>query len=452
MAFDCIQTKDGGYLSTGFKEIILPPPYYVIKKSFLIKFDAYGNILWGKIIGDTLEASVSNHLTEDPFGNIYLNYDTGDEHLLKLDSQGRVLWSKDFSAYHINSFGKFSFVENYNRMMALSQTELQGYWVTSITKLDTSGNLVFNKVYYDSLSPFGTYACSGYYFSNNEYYVCGFSQPYKGVENRIGLILKTDTSGNLIWNKRFPSNKGLYSIAQNSESYFIASGQAETSGYLFCQKFDSSGNLIWSRNYIQDPIAGAISGVSIIKNPEGNFALGSSFGHYYGRLVVIDSLGIPILGKYYYYPASFYISQYNINNTSDSGYIISGSLDSNNTADPSPLGNKQIDILIFKIDKYGNTVKVSQNHSHVTQDPSIEIFPNPFNFSFKLKLTLNERTTVNVYLFDIMGRIVKRIDNIILDEGKYEFPIQTPELSSGIYFLSTSLNDQYFSKKVLLIK
>ncbi|MDQ3019753.1 MAG: T9SS type A sorting domain-containing protein [Bacteroidota bacterium] len=456
VAYNCIELRDGGYLMAGYKNIIYPGSPFFIPKSYLVRLDHYGNILWEKIIGDSTNPNTSVTLIEDPFGNIYLPYYSGYAHLAKLNSKGEILWIKEYPFHNIEIFVGISFIDNYRNLIFLSQNLIQKFRTASVTKVDSSGNLIWNKAYYDTLSLLGTYnlgSNNSYWFSDLEYFISGYVTPSPGVINRVGFIIKLDTNGNIIWNKKYPQCKGIFSIAQNSLNTFIASGQADAVGFLYCHKFDSSGNVIWSRNYSTDTLAAVISFYKIIKNFENNFALGTTSTISLGRLLIIDSLGSIVSSKFYNYPPGFYINQYNINNTTDSGYIVAGSLDSNNTFTKSlKRGNKQIDVLLFKIDKYGNTVSIRNNQSTSIENFDISVYPNPYNLSFNINFNLINKSDVTINLYDISGKLVKIIKKSILIQGNHKFPVYTPELSSGIYFLSINIDLKSFTKKILLIK
>lgn len=358
---------------------------------------------------------------------------------------GNTLWDKDYSSTGIVVFRGLSFVNYYKNIVLLGQSDLQ---TSSISKLDSSGNLLWSKSYYDSIPSFYAYTShnNSFLFLDNSYYICG----NRGIE---GFIIKTDTNGMVIWNKKYLSSRGIFSIASISENSFIGSGRVDSEGYLYCQKFDSSGSVIWSRSYRNDSLAIAMGWDKIIKTLDNNFALGHTSGYNFGRLMNIDSLGSILNSRFYYYPENFYISQYNINNTSDSGYIVAGSLDSNNFLNNnSERGDKQIDALIFKIDKNGNTVWIRNNNSKIVENFDISIYPNPYNLSFNISFNTAKRVNVKISLFDISGRKVRDIKNSILNTGHYSLNVHTPELSSGIYFLKTEYDGSSYTRKVLLIK
>lgn len=446
ISYNCIESKDGGFLATGYKQIV---PTFTVK-AFITKFDRFGNILWDKIIGDSLSNSISFTIVQDSIGNIYLPYTSSEgAYLTKLDPNGNIYWTKNYASYPIMYFRGASFVDNFKNLVLLSLNDVPVLNPTSaITKIDSSGNLIWTKSYYDSIPTLSFYTShnNSFFFTKNSYYISGA----KGVN---AFIIKTDTSGKIIWNKRYLFSEGLFSIAQNSENNFIALGRAGSSGYIDCMKFDSSGSIIWNKDFRNDTLSYGIGWDRIIKNFEGNFALGTSSGENVARLLIIDSVGAILSSKYYYYPPGFYIAQNNINNTSDSGYIVAGTLDSNNILNQNrKLGNSQIDILIFKIDKNGKTVSIKNNQIKLIDDLVFNTFPNPYNLSFNINFYLSQSSKVKIELFDISGKKAKVIENKILNIGNYQYMINTPELSSGVYFLKTEINKEFFSKRIILIK
>ncbi|MBV6479829.1 MAG: hypothetical protein HGGPFJEG_02625 [Ignavibacteria bacterium] len=458
IAYNCIELRDGGYMMAGYKEIQVPGQIWQIPKSYIVKFDRKGNILWEKIIGDSVTASKSLTLIEDPSGNIYLPYASGYAHLVKLNSNGEILWDRDFSKYEILSLAGVSFSTDFKKIIFIGYNEINSAYTTSITKLDSSGNLIWSKPYYDSIPIYSYYSSSNnsFLFTNDSYYISGS----KGVR---GFIIKTDTSGRVLWNKRYFETYGIGSIAESSENSFLISAYSNSSVLnLVCMKLDSSGSIIWKRDYLNDTLANRISANKIVKTKNNMYALGTTPGYNVGRLMIIDSLGNIVNSKFYYYPDSIGINQYNINITSDSGYIVGGlirfydfenkshSFSSDEFIQPD-YGDKIIDVLVFKIDKDGNTVGIF-NNTISSENPDISIFPNPFNNSFNINFTVSNNSKTIIKLFDILGKNVKNIENAALLPGIYDYKVNASELSSGIYFIKFSINDITYFKKVVLLK
>lgn len=452
--YNCIQLRNGGYMMAGYSEILIPGTPLIIPKPFIVKFDFYGNIVWEKIIGDSLTGGSSSTLIEDTYGNIYMTIYTNTPFLIKLDSNGNILWSKNY--FNVEVLKGISFTDNFKFLIFLSQTN----GTSSITKLDSSGNMIWNKAYYDSIPIYYSY-----FSGNNSFYFTDKYYLISGARGNVGFVIKTDTSGNVIWNRKY-ENWGVYSISRNSENTFIASCQADAAGKLYCQKFNINGDLIWGRSYNSDSSAWAIGYRKIIKSNDNSFALGTTAGHNFGRFMLIDSTGNILTSKFYYYPVNFAIGQSNLNITSDSGYITVGYLDSNNffsaknnltenskiEISESKSGQKRIDALVFKIDKYGNTVSVFNYSKSIESKDVISIYPNPYNSNFAIKIVLIKKSKIKITMYDLSGKHIKTIVITDSDAGNYKINLNTSVLSSGIYFLKILVNNDVYSHKILQIK
>lgn len=119
---------------------------------------------------------------------------------------------------------------------------------------------------------------------------------------------------------------------------------------------------------------------------------------------------------------------------------------------------------LFVIVKGDTSVKVVGVKNDTDAQPEgfklLEPYPNPFNPEVKIEFKTGERAIINLTLFDILGREIKRI---IIDEekdaGSYEVEINssTLNLSSGVYIIKMeaikeSRTVYSSSKKINLIK
>ena len=83
--YDCLETKDGEYLFTG----------YVSDKTFLVKTDTNGNILWNKTFNDFKTYSLDE--TKDG-GYVLAGFKTYDIVVMKTDKNGTEEWKKIISS------------------------------------------------------------------------------------------------------------------------------------------------------------------------------------------------------------------------------------------------------------------------------------------------------------------------------------------------------------------
>ncbi len=80
-------------------------------------------------------------------------------------------------------------------------------------------------------------------------------------------------------------------------------------------------------------------------------------------------------------------------------------------------------------------------------------YPNPFNPSITIPLSLNVRANVELTLFDVTGRIVATIFKGELGAGKHSLNYQAPAtLAAGVYLLRASNGTEVRTQKVLLLK
>lgn len=440
MGRDVIELRDKGYLMVGEKQVMVTRNLFFGSLAYIVKLDRFGSIEWEKVLGDSVSTNYCMAVTEDPFGNIYLPYGANlRQHLVKMNSKGVILWDKEYSS-NILFFGGISFIDNFKNIMLVGQNEVSDTYTSSLTKLDSSGNLIWNVAYYDTIPILTAYSSYSncYLFSENFYFLCG----NKGAN---GFVIKTDTSGNRIWTKRYPQSQYIMSIQKNSENTFIATGLARNFD-TYCLKFDNNGDTIWTKDFGTDT-AYYFGYKKITRSYNGNFTIGTVNGDQVTRIGTMDSLG-NILSIYRNsYPGDkVLMGQQNINTTSDSGLVLTGYYAIYNN------GDFRLDALIFKVDKYGNMVSIKSNNETVTENFEINTFPNPFNLSFKLSFNLTKASKVTAELYDISGKKVKVIENKKFSIGNHKFLIDTPELSSGIYFISLNIDNRVYSKKILLIK
>lgn len=80
-------------------------------------------------------------------------------------------------------------------------------------------------------------------------------------------------------------------------------------------------------------------------------------------------------------------------------------------------------------------------------------YPNPFNPSTTIQFGLNKKTTINLKIYDILGReIASLIRNEVKSAGTYEVTFDASVLASGTYIYKLTANNQTISKKMNLIK
>jgi predicted secreted protein len=285
-----VQASDGGYALAG-------GTYSFGNGGFwLIKTDGNGNIEWNQTYGGTRpdEAYALVQTADGGYalaGRIWSVSSGSDFWLVKTDSAGTMEWNNTFSG------------GNDDEAYALVQTADGGYALAGhnggydfwLVKTDSTGNMQWNTTYGGTgidgtrglvQTPDGGYAMAGYTGSF-------------GAGNQDFWLVKTDSTGNMQWNRTYGgtlddialalvyTSEGGYSIAGYTNSY--------GAGYddFLLVKTDADGNIQWNRTYGGPNYDEANA---LVQTTDGGYALAgyvSELGTINGWLVKTDVHGNP---------------------------------------------------------------------------------------------------------------------------------------------------------------
>ena len=214
---------------------------------FISKLDGSGNFLWAKQLGDASD-DVGSSIAIDGSGNVYTtgyfqgtaDFDPGvdtfnmtsaggsDIFISKLDASGNFLWTKqlggvlnDFGSSiaidvsgNIYTTGRFQGTVDFDPGIGTFNINSAGSWDIYITKLDSSGNLLWAKQLGGTSfdwSNFITFDPSGNVYTTGFFVDIADFDPGADTFNMISIsagladifISKLDTSGNFLWAKQF---------------------------------------------------------------------------------------------------------------------------------------------------------------------------------------------------------------------------------------------------------
>ena len=239
------QTNDGGYIVCGTTEDLNGD-----KNVFLVKIDGNGNNLWSKTFGGSeYDEGISVKQTTDggyiiagvtfSFGN-----GPGDVYIIKTDDDGNELWNKTFGG------------PGYDYGYSVQQTSNGGYVISGGTDSENGGDIYLIKTD-DNGDSLWTITIGGnsedYSYSVQQttdggYIIAGSTNSFGNGDSDVYLI-KTDGSGNELWNKTFGGSEydEGYSVQQTTDGGYIIAGSTNSIGNgnsdVYLIKTDGNGNV-----------------------------------------------------------------------------------------------------------------------------------------------------------------------------------------------------------------
>ena len=406
------QTSDGGYIVTGWTKSFGAGSYDV----YLIKTDATGDTLWTRTYGGTsLDWSSSVRQTSDG-GYIIAGY--------------------------TSSFGA-------------------GYFDVYLIKTDPSGDTLWTRTFGDTNHDVGY---SVQQTSDGGYIIAGSTQPFDtlwtgthggrdfdvvhsvqqtsdsccieaGFTDSFGAgsadvyLIKTNASGDTVWTRTYGGTSDDYgsSVQQTSDGGYIVVADTGFFGAgsrdVYLVRTNANGDTLWTRTYggMGDDL-----GQSVQQTSDGGYIItGStvsfSTGHSDVYLIKTGANGDTLWTRTYGDTNDDGGSS--VRQASDGGYIIAGNTYS--------FGAGDADVFLIKTDANGNVGVEESCVRHLpNSSPQLLVQPNPFSSFARVPGHEGERFVLS----DITGRHVGVNDGNRIGEG----------LGPGVYFLSPAVDKGHF--------
>lgn len=469
---------------------------------------------WSKTLGGSgLSEAYSVDRTND-MGFIVAGYTTTkgaggyDFWLVKLNSEGTIEWDKTFGG------------AGYELAWMVKQTNDNGYivagWTTSsgageydllMIKTDSAGNEEWRKVYGDASYDL---AMDIHQTADGGYIMAGETWVYSNnILNSKGWAIKTDSLGNILWEKKFGGNQRdiFFAVESTSDGGYVFSGFTMSLGSTYGSrdnwlvKVDEDGDELWNKTF--DGNNGEDWARDVKETPEGGFILACASKNSYQDkfdfcIIKTDENGNEVWknlygGEYSTWGRTIY-------NTSDGGYIASGQITVSSDI------NSETDLWLLKItsdgeeewsERYGESPGsedaiymvpcsdgyiiagtrmfsdyrkdfiVTKTEALISGTPHEDVlplefgllqnFPNPFNPSTMVMFSLPENAIVKLNVYDNLGRLVNNLINERMPVGNHSTvwngkDSNGNEVPSGIYFCQLKTGSFQHTIKMNLIK
>jgi len=246
---------------------------------------------------------------------------------------------------------------------SITKTNDRGYVITGfkstqyindlfIMKLDNLGNQIWVNTIGGALNDRGLCIAKT---TDGGFIICGITE--SSPQLFYALLLKVDSSGNILWQKIFNlgDDTRFHSVQQTSDGGYIVAGQAwlgsqYTGSYdMYIVKTNSTGDIEWYRTFeYNDNFApGADIALSVKQLPDNGFIIGgiTQGAVWSSYLIRTDANGNPIWSKVY--DTLTVTSCRDVIITSDNSFLLVGEKYSFDT---------DTDVLIMKVDSNGNLI------------------------------------------------------------------------------------------------
>jgi hypothetical protein len=319
--------------------------------ALLIQTQVYGQMPFNYRYGSLLLDRPKKVIESDDKKLLIAGYTKGfgaaeNGFLLKMDGNGNPLWMKDYPG--INSDYIFDFIQLPDHSLVMtgyteSFTSLQEGFVM---KTDSTGNLIWAKRYNPGHSAYCFKIISD---RDSGFYVAGFTMDQSNNEGIF--VTHLDGNGAILWTKWASvwDHQGDWwpvDIVAPASGGVLLCGTEINANSLSCWKLNSSGSLSWSKKYTPT-LNTNMTGPAMIEKPNGEIAIGFTMTAVQGgdlSVITIDSLGSMLSFRTYGAPINDFFRS--ISNTPDGGLLLCGFTNS--------VGNGSNDNCLVKLAPNGN--------------------------------------------------------------------------------------------------
>lgn len=479
------ETPDGGYVLGGASISDISGEKTENSKGdfdmWIIKIGANGEIEWQKTIGgNALDDLHSIELTPnggyiaagESFSNISgdkteNSRGSDDFWIVKLDSSGNVEWDKTIGGSDSDGIPKIKVINDGYYIAGYSSSNISGektedaigeddYWSL---KLDNSGNILWQKTiggsstdFIESIAETSDGGCILGGTSNSN--ISGSK-----TENSFGSndywIVKIDSNGNIEWDKTFGGNRtdNLHALIQTSDNGYLLAGDSfsdisgnkteDNKGGLdyWIIKLNTNGAIEW-----QKTIGGESGDTanSVFQTSDGGYIVGGSSnsdisgdknenGQGGGDFWAVKLNNVGLIEWQNTIGGSDFDKITSIIQTSENNYLIAGNSRSDISGDKIENSRGQQD---FWIIKHAATLGIEEN-SFAT---AITLYPNPTKNT--LQLNTQDNTIDQVIIYTMTGSKVLQLDIDTVSPT-----VDVSNLASGVYYIQL-----YSGKNVALKK
>lgn len=422
------------------------------------KFDTNGNLLWEKIYGNPkakcnyglgfstlIETKDSGYagcgfVFDSTYVHAFKDYDAGII-LCKFKSNGDTAWEKQYVDTNIYAYGE-----------CCKQTKDGGYIITGnysirtnpsvasmlLMKTDSLGNIQWQKTfdYYSGLYHLSD-GRSIVLTSDGGYLVGGYCGS-GSVTQYSSFVMKADSAGNEKWHSVISTNQWAV-VAATADGGGIAACPYATNNHpdskLFALKYSSSGAIQWQKYYSAPAYVTYVYAMDIVKDSAfviaGSTTIDSN-KHVVGFVTKIDKTGTMEWNGTYATFKDTNDQNYltDIKQTPDGGYVACGF---GWPYIPGPQASWLLKLDSNGCDTIGHCAAIVTGEQELVKEEmgNVKVFPNPASSKLDIAYNLKQvGTDAFLTVYDLLGN---KVSEYSLPANQSLLTLNISNLSSGFY-------------------
>lgn len=278
-----------------------------------------------------------------------------------------------------------------------------------------------------------------------------YLQRYNSIGVKTGNNIKVNDDTNNTVNHQYPwissGGIGTFVICWTDERI------SEIQPKIMYQIYDVNGNPLGINRIANTTTNGLLSFSKVSMREDGYFFIGwtdyaTSLGKYLGCRFDNNGNAYGIPSNPYFIPL---YSSSQVSSGCNDISLINDKVFS--TWGDNRNGNGDIFINVRGFQNPDTVLGIRSLENIPTQFKIFQPYPNPFNSETIISYELPVKNYVNIYLYDVLGRLVKVIVNENQIAGKYSVKLNGAYLASGIYFVIFNTQSGFSEiKKIILLK
>ncbi|MCX6233855.1 MAG: T9SS type A sorting domain-containing protein [Bacteroidetes bacterium] len=434
-------TSDGGYIVAGCTGI-----NYDTNDMWILKLDVLGDTLWTRIFDFEKADWALSVIQSNDEGYVVSGFTSPTSvsqgtkmKIIKLTETGDTIWTYQYEVEELLANDVIKSVDGGYIVLGCNYSE----WPDKIVllKLNEDGETDWIKTYqgedYGVIYQMKQTSDTGYIM---------VGQIYTNPENGYDIFsMKLDRYGDTLWTKTFGTAdyEIAFSVEETNNDQYIVAVTQDYGNLIIFYYLDANGNILTDKSYAMEP---GSSIYLIEKTSDGGFICSGHGRQLSGEnglfIMKLDETADSVWTRFYQKNAYSDSWAEEIHQTDDGGYIVGGTT--------SYQFGEFSDMWILKLNEEG--ILSTQDDIFSVRNLRTYNIPNPFSESTTIIYTLDEPANIQIEIIDHQGQKVTGLVNTFQEKGEHGIHWDARGHKSGIYYYEITIDDRFFSGKMLLIR